>query len=312
MFYYLFFRYLSLKYTTMLKRLSQLSQQLPTVPKKLVLAAAHDQHALEAVFEAKSKGIIEPILVGKQKEIELLAKHAKLELAGVEIINVERSRACIHKAVQMISQGKGDILMKGRVQTPDLLAGVLNKDYGLKTGKRLSHLAVFEIDKYHKLVGITDVAMNSAPDLMAKKEIIENAVIFMQKVGITIPKVAVLAAIERVNPKMTATTDAEKLTQMNMEGAIKNCQVFGPVAFDGAMNRAIAEDKNILHPVAGDADILLVPNIEAGNILYKSLILFSEVNVAALILGAKVPIVLTSRSDSEETKFNSILLAASI
>lgn len=295
----------------MLKHLSELTNRLPKKPKKLVLAAAQDKHALEAVFKAYEAGIIEPILVGKKIEIEAIAENSGIDLHGLEIYDFAKKRDSIQKAVQLVSSGYGDILMKGRVQTPDLLTGVLNKIFGLKTENRLSHFALFEIEKYHKLLGITDVGMNSAPDLEGKKGILENAVSFMNKIGVEEPNVAVLAAIERVNPKMVATTDAHALTEMNLGGSIKNCQVFGPVAFDGAMNRAIAEDKKIMHPVAGNADILLVPNIESGNMLYKSLILFSQVKVAAIILGAKAPIVLTSRSDSEETKFNSILLAAS-
>lgn len=295
----------------MLKHLTELTNRLPKQPKKLVLAAAQDQHALEAVFKAFEAGIITPILVGNKMEIEEISEKSEIDLTGIEIFDFKKTRESIQKAVQLVSSGYGDILMKGRVQTPDLLTGVLNKQYGLKTENRLSHFALFEIEKYHKLVGITDVGMNSAPDVEGKKGILENAVAFMHKLGVKNPNVAVLAAIERVNQKMVATTDAQALTQMNVEGRIKGCQVFGPVAFDGAMSRPIAEDKKIFHPVAGHADILLVPNIESGNMLYKALILFSTVKVAAIILGAKAPIVLTSRSDSEETKFNSILLAAS-
>lgn len=293
----------------MLQHLSDLKKRLPAQVKKLALAGAHDLHALEAVFKAKQAGIIEPILVGNRFEIDKSATELGICLDGIAVYEADTIHDSVHKAVALVSRGEADILMKGRMQTAELLVGVLNKEWGLKMGNKLSHMALFESAKYHKLFGITDVAMNSAPNLDDKRQILENAVRFMHRIGVTHPAVAVLAAIEKVNPKMLATVEADALMQMNLSGIINGCDVFGPIAFDGAMSRSIAEDKQIFHRVAGDADILLVPNIETGNVLYKSLILFSDVKVASIIVGAKAPIVLTSRSDSEETKFNSILLA---
>ncbi len=295
----------------MLTHISDLQNILPKTPKRLVLTAAHDQHALEAVFEARAKGLIEPILVGNEPEIVAIAQRLNFDLSDVQIFHSDDILETVQMAVSLVSEGNADILMKGKVQTPDLLRGVLNKEWGLTSGNKLSHVALFEIEKYHKLVAITDVAMNSAPDLEEKKQILNNAVGFMHSLDIPKPKVAVLAAIENINPRMKATTDAAALVEMHQKGELQTCEILGPISFDCAMSKDAANQKGIDHTVAGDADILVVPTIESGNFLYKSLNLFSNVKVAACIVGASAPIVLTSRADSEEAKFNSILLAAS-
>jgi phosphate butyryltransferase len=200
--------------------------------------------------------------------------------------------------------------MKGNVSTSVLLKGVLNKDWGLNTGNLLSHFSIFEIKAYHKLLSITDVAMNIAPNIKEKTGIINNAVNFLAKIGIINPKIAVVTAVETVNENMPATTEAAILSKMAERGQIAKCIIDGPLAFDNAINKESAEHKGIKSEVAGDADILLVPDIEAGNILYKTLGFFTDSKLAAVILGAKVPIVLTSRSDSEDAKLNSIYLAS--
>lgn len=294
----------------MLRKISDLYAKVEkqTTTKRLVLAAAHDEHALGAVYTAVEKGIITAVLAGDKEKIEKIAQENNYDLSKLEIIDEKNKDQAVKICVQLVNQGKADILMKGNVPTATLLRGVLNDEWGLKTGSLLSHFSVFEINTYHKLVFITDVAMNIAPDLREKVQIINNSVNYMIKMGIEIPKVAALAAVETVNPKMPATIDAAILSKMAQRKQTAPCIIDGPLAFDNAMSKESAKHKGIISEVAGDADLLFVPDIEAGNILYKALA-FTQAKLAAVILGAKSPIVLTSRSDSEETKLNSIVLA---
>ncbi len=278
--------------------------------RKLALAVAQDEHALEAVYKAAEQGIVELILVGNKEEILAIAHEKNLNISANVIINVPDKEQAVKKAVQLVASGEADILMKGNVPTAILLKAVLNKEWGLRKSKVLSHLALFEIPNYHKLLGLTDVAMNILPDFETKIHIVQNAVQFLNAIGIANPKVAPIAAVETVNPTMQASVDAALLTQMNRRGQIKKCIIDGPLAFDNAISKASAEHKGIVSEVAGDVDLLVFPNIEAGNIMYKSLTYFANARLAAVLLGAKVPIVLTSRSDSEDAKLNSILLAA--
>ncbi|MFC1732345.1 bifunctional enoyl-CoA hydratase/phosphate acetyltransferase [candidate division KSB1 bacterium] len=279
-------------------------------PKKLVLAAAHDLHALEAVVSAAKKGIIEAILVGEKKIIQSLAKEHLFDISGLKIIDVGNPIKAVETAVKMVHQKEADVLMKGNIGTATLLKGVLNKEWGLRKGALLSHFALFEIPAYHKLLALTDVAMNIAPEFKDKLSILNNAVEFMNKIGYINPKVAVIGAVEVVNDAMSATIDAALLSKMFQRGQIKNCIVDGPLAFDNAIDKESAKNKGIESNVAGDADLLLMPNIEAGNVLYKAFSFFAGGSVASVILGATAPIVLTSRSDTEESKQNSIMLAA--
>ncbi len=276
---------------------------------RLVLASAADEHSLEAVFEARNKNIIEPILVGDKNKILKIAEEKNLNINNTEIVDIKNNKAAVIESVKLIKKGKGDILMKGYTSTATLLKAVLNDEYGLKNSPLLSHFALFELQNYHKLVGITDVAMNIAPLLKEKTGIISNAVQYMHKIGYKKPKVAVIAAVELVNENMQATIDAAILSKMEQRNQIPDCIIDGPLAFDNAMSKKSAEHKGIVSEVAGDADLLVMANIEAGNVLYKSLA-FSGAKLAAVILGTLVPVVLTSRSDSEETKLNSIILAA--
>jgi len=202
--------------------------------------------------------------------------------------------------------------MKGKVGTSSLLRAVLNKEWGLRSGALLSHFAIFEVEAYHKLIAVTDVAMNIAPNLQDKISIVNNAVACLNKLGIEMPKVAVLGAVEMVSENMQATLDAALLSKMNQRDQIKNCIIDGPLAFDNAISLESANHKGIKSDVAGDTDLLLMPDIEVGNVLYKSLVFFAHSGVAAVILGATAPIVLTSRSDSDQAKYYSILLAAAI
>lgn len=278
--------------------------------KKLVLAVAQDKHALEAIKIACENNYIEVVLVGNTEEIKAIADVIDLDLSDIELLDEKDETKAVETAIKLIGGGKVDILMKGNVATAVLLKGVLNKEWGLRAAKVLSHLALFEIKGYHKLLGLTDVAMNIAPDLDAKIGIVNNAVKYLNKIGIQNPKVAAISAAETVNKSMISSVDAAILAKMSDRNQITGCLIDGPLAFDNAISKESAEHKGIQSKVAGDADLLLMPNIEAGNVLYKSLSFFADSGIAAVILGAKAPIVLTSRSDTEESKLNSIYLAA--
>ncbi|MCT4619512.1 MAG: phosphate butyryltransferase [Marinisporobacter sp.] len=278
-------------------------------PKTIAVAVAEDLEVLTAVSKAKNMGIAEAILVGDQEKIENIAKENDINLSGLEIINEKDMAQASLKAVELVSTKKAHIVMKGLVDTAIILKAVLHPEIGLRTGNVLSHAAVFQVPSYDRLIFVTDAAMNIAPDVKTKKQIIENAVEVAHALDIDIPKVAIVCAKEKVNPKMQATVDAKELEEMNKNEEIKGCIVGGPFALDNAVSKEAAKHKGIDHPVAGIADILLVPNIEAGNVLYKSMVFFSNTKNAGVIVGAKAPVVLTSRADSDETKLNSIALA---
>ena len=278
--------------------------------KKLVLAAAEDVHALEAVCQAKIKGIIEPILIGDEKKIHEIAISSKISLDGIEIHNEVNKISAVEKSVRMIKSGEADILMKGKVGTAVLLKGILNKEWGMRKGKLLSHFALFEIPAYHKLLALTDVAINMTPDLKDKVSILENSVAFMNGLGWKEPKIAVIAAVEVVNEAMPATLDAYNLKMMAEKGDIRNCKMDGPMALDSAVNKDSAVQKGISPDIGGDADLLLFPQLESGNVTYKTLAFLAGGSAASVVLGATAPVVLTSRADSNESKLNSIILAA--
>jgi len=296
----------------MLRKLSDLEAILSKQKskKKLVLCAAGDLHSIEAAIEAHNKNFVDTILVGDKNKIAEIANELGLNLKGIEIIHEQTLEDTVKTSVKLIHDGHADILMKGYLSTALMLKGVLNKDWGLRNKPLLSHFAIFDIPEYHKLLAITDVAMNIAPNLQDKIGIINNAVDFFQKLNVPKPKIAALAAVEMVNEKMQATLDAALLSIMERRGQIRNCIIDGPLAFDNAISFESKEHKGITGPVAGDADVLLVPNIEAGNVLYKSFVFFANAKVASVVVGASAPIVLTSRADNEDTKLNSIMLAA--
>lgn len=299
----------------MLKKFSDLHEIVKKKKqvKRLVLAVAQDNHSLEAVSEATDKKYIEPILVGDADQIKEIADNKKIDLKKFNIINEPNVTEAVAKSVKLVHYGEADILMKGQVGTAVLLKGVLNKEWGLRKNEVVSHIALFEIEAYHhKILALTDVAMNIAPDLNTKVGIINNSVEFLTKLGVEKPKVAVLGAVELVNEMMPATMDAALLSKMADRGQIKNCIIDGPLAFDNAISAESAKHKGIVSNVAGDADLLLLPDIEAGNVLYKSFVFFANAKTAANIVGASAPIVLTSRSDSEESKLDSIVLAAAV
>ncbi|MGA2298988.1 MAG: bifunctional enoyl-CoA hydratase/phosphate acetyltransferase [FCB group bacterium] len=279
--------------------------------KKIVVAAAEDEPVMEAVFAASKDGIVAPILIGDKNKIEYVAKNINFSLKNIEIIEEKIPAIACKKAVELIRQNKAHILMKGLVGTADFLKAVLDKENGLRNGNLLSHIGFFETSYYHKLLAVTDAAQNIAPTLEEKVSIIENSIDLFHRLGIDTPKIAVIGAVETISPKMITTIDAALLTMMNKRKQIIGCIIDGPLAFDNAVSLEAAKHKGIVSEVSGDVDLLLAPDIEAGNILYKSLTYFGGATVAALILGATVPIVLTSRSDSERSKLMSIALAAS-
>jgi phosphate butyryltransferase len=297
----------------MLKKLDDLvSKARSGRIRRLAVAAAADEPVLEAVMNAISEGIVVPILVGDESAVKKICGEIGFDLTGIEIIHEPDGYKAACKAVQLIREGKADIMMKGHVSTGPLLKAVLDKENGLRKGGLLSHIALYESPYYHKLIGVTDAAMNVAPTFEEKVDILNNAVEAFQKLGITEPKVAVIGAVETVNPKMEATVHAAMLTVMNRRGQIKGCLVDGPLAIDNAVSREAAIHKGIVSDVAGDADILLAPDINAGNVLYKTLGFLGGAVSAAVLMGASVPVVLTSRSDSDRSKMLSIALAAAM
>jgi len=295
---------------TKLSDLYELAKQ--SKKKKLVLAVAHDEHSLGAVCSVAKKNLIDAVLVGSEKRIHEIALKLNLDISHLTIVNEENDANAVRIAVKMVHDRQADILMKGNVPTAVMLRGVLDKENGLRKGDVLSHFALFEIPTYHKLLGLTDAAMIIAPDLKTKIALINNAVEFMNKLGLAKPKVALLGAVEMVNESMPATLEAAIISKMNQRGQIKNCIIDGPLAYDNAVNMESAKHKGIVSDVAGDADLLVVPDIEAGNVLYKAFGFSANAKLAACILGASAPIVLTSRSDTEESKQDSIVMAAAV
>jgi phosphate butyryltransferase len=280
--------------------------------KKLVVAVAEDDDVLAAVSMAHKKGIIEPLLIGDRDAIKEAAKIAGVDISMAEIVHEPvPADACAH-AAGMISDGKADILMKGLVSTGILMKAFLNKDLELTKGNFLSHVALFESPYYHKIICVTDAAMNIAPDINEKVVIIQNAVNIYHALGIPQPKVGILAAVETVSPKMEATVHAAAFKAMNQRNQIKGCIIDGPFALDNAISAEAAAHKHIVSDVAGDVDILVTPDINSGNILYKSLNFLGGAVTAAIITGGTVPVVLTSRADSEKSKYLSIALAAAL
>lgn len=275
----------------------------------LAVAAAADEEVLLSVSRAVKEGLVTAVLFGDEPLIKSISAQHHVSLDGMTIIHEPDAVLACEKAVQLVSSHKANLLMKGLVDTSVLLKAVLNKEWGLRTDHLLSHVTVFTVPSRDKLFLMSDGAMNIAPDVQAKKQIIENCLPVTQALGLDNPKVAVVCAVEKVNPKMQATLDAAELSELQKTGQILGCEVDGPFAFDGSVSEEAAHHKGMTNPNAGKADILLMPNIEAGNILYKTITYFAQGSVACVISGAAAPIVLTSRSDSDEAKYNSILLA---
>ncbi len=278
----------------------------------VAVAAANDSEVLRAIDLSIGKSMASFILFADEKEMVSLIDEQFPHLRSsnkITIHHVTSNEEAAREAVKAVSTGNAHVVMKGNLPTAVILKAVLNGEYGLRTGNVLSHVAAFEVPDFDKLFFVTDAAMNIAPDLKGKTEIIQNAVATARACGIEQPVVAPLAAVETVNPAMQPTVDAASLVLMNQRGQIKDCIIDGPLALDNAISLEAAEQKGLTGNTAGKADILLVPNIESGNILYKSLIYFAKAKVGAVIQGAKAPIVLTSRADSAESKVYSLALA---
>ena len=280
--------------------------------KKVSVSNAQDEPVLQAVKAAKEQNIATAILVGDEAKIREIAASIDMDLTDFEIINEPDTEAAALKAVELVHNGKADILLKGLLETKTFLKSVLNKEVGLRTGKMLSHVCVFEIEGINRLLFFTDVAFNTYPTLADKVNIINNAVEVAHACGIECPKVAPLCAVETVNQKMQPTVDADNLTKMYEGGDFKGCQIYGPLSMDLAIDPEAAVHKGVTNPVAGHADILLFPNIDAGNITYKILVRTAKVKIGNVLVGTSAPVVLTSRSDDFQTKLNSIALATVI
>ena len=295
----------------MSKNFDDLLSKLQSVKtKKVAVAVAQDEPVLEAIKEAKDQGFADAILVGDKVIIEQIAKKIDMDLTKFEIIHEADVKKAALFAVQLVSSGKADMVMKGLVDTATFLRSVLNKEFGLRTGKLMSHVAVFEVDKLDRLLFLTDAAFNTYPDLKAKIDIVNNSVKVAKACGIKLPKVAPICAVEIVNPDMPATVDAALLSKMSERGQIKGCIIDGPLAFDNALSEEAAHHKNVTGEVAGKADIFLLPNIETANVMYKCLTYLSHSRNGGCLVGTSAPVILTSRADSVETKVNSIALAA--
>ncbi len=295
----------------MIKNFDELLAAVKGLPRiRVAVAAAHDDAVLDAVKGARELGIADFVLVADEPKLQKMAGELGVDLSGIDIIHEPDARKAAYKAVALTSGGQADMFMKGLVSTADFLRAVLDKEVGLRTGAILSHSFVFEMAAYDRLLLVTDPAMNVAPTLAQKADIIQNAVKLAHVLGIKPPKVAVLAAVETVNPDMPATLDAAALTKMADRGQIKGAIVDGPLALDNAISVEAARHKGIDSPVAGLADILMVPDIEAGNMLGKSMVYFARARVAGLVLGASKPVVATSRADSADSKILSLALGA--
>jgi phosphate butyryltransferase len=277
---------------------------------RMCIAAAAEETVLQAVRDARKEDIVDFVLVGDEERIWRMAMTASLNLHGIEIIDIKEPLAAVERAVKEVADGKADILMKGMVNSSDFLRVVLSPSGGLRTGRILSHLAAYEIPGYYRLIYMTDGGLNISPDLEQKIGITKNSVEFLQSIGMEEPHVAVLTANEKVNPKVQSTVDAQELKLVALRGEIPGAVVDGPMALDVAISLEAATHKGIKSEVAGKADLLVVPNIEAGNLLGKAIIYFASGKMAGLVLGAAKPVILTSRNESSYGKMASIALAA--
>jgi phosphotransacetylase len=292
------------KYEQLIER----TQAIPAIP--TALAYPCDEVSLGAAVEAAQLGIITPLLVGPPQKIRAVAAQFGLDITPYELVDAPDTHGAAAKAVELVRLGRAELLMKGSLHTDELLGEVVKRDTGLRTPRRISHVFIMDVPTYHKPLMITDAAVNIAPTLEEKIDILQNAIDLAQALGRERPKVAILSAVETVNPKIPSTVEAAALCKMAERGQIRGAIVDGPLAFDNAISAEAARIKGIESPVAGDADILLVPDLEAGNMLAKNLIFLSRADAAGVVLGARVPIVLTSRADNQRTRLASCAVAA--
>jgi phosphate butyryltransferase len=294
-----------------LTNFDSLHEMVKKAPKKrMVIACANDEHTLEAAFEAREGHLCDIIAVGDAAKIRAICQEHKQTIADADIYDEADGPAACAKAVELVREGKADFIMKGLIDTPIILKAVVNKEHGLGQGRLMSHFTIFQIPNYHKLLTVVDGGMVTYPTLEQKKEIIENTVGVLRSLGYEKPKVGILACVEKVNPKMPETLDGQALQEMAERGEIKDCEINGPISYDCALVKEIADLKGYKGSIAGDADVLIVPNIHAGNFIGKSYTVTAAAKMAGFIVGAKCPIVLTSRGSSAEEKFLSIMLSA--
>ncbi len=277
---------------------------------RVAVAAAADDHTLQAVFRAQDEGIVTPVLVGEQAAIDAVLKELGRTVPQEDIYDAPDLPGAAAKAVELVRTGKADFLMKGKLDTSVILKAVVNKETGLGKGGVMSHFTIFEVPGYHKLLAPVDGGMLTYPTLDQKQAIIENTVGVLRDMGYDCPKVGVLACVEKVNPKMPETLEGAELKRRNQEGIITGCIVEGPISYDCALSKEIADFKGFDSPVAGDCDVLIAPNIHAGNIMGKMLTITCGAKMAGMILGARCPIILTSRGSTSEEKYLSLVLAA--
>jgi phosphotransacetylase len=291
------------KYEALLERCKSLAP-IPT-------AVAHpcEATALAGAVEAAQLGLILPILVGPSAKIAATASAAKIDLDRYEVVDAPHSVAAAAEAVALVRKGRAELLMKGSLHTDELMAAIVSREGGLRTGRRISHVFVMDVPTYHKVLIVTDGAINIAPVLEDKVDICQNAIDLVTALGLTRPKVAILAAVETVTSKMPATIDAAALCKMSERGQITGAVLDGPLAFDNAISKEAAATKGIRSEVAGDPDILLAPDLEAGNILAKQLSFLANADSAGMVLGARVPVILTSRADSVRSRIASCAVA---
>jgi phosphotransacetylase len=291
------------KYERLLSRCAGL-EPIPT-------AVAHpcEKSALEGALMARDKGLITPILVGPADKIEQLSWSCEVSVGKTQVVDTLHSHASAAKAVELVREGRAQLLMKGSLHTDELLSAIVSREKGLRTERRLSHVFIMDVPTYHKVLIVTDAAINISPTLEEKADICQNAIDLAIALGVEKPKVAILAAVETVTSKMCATIDAAALCKMAERGQIKGGILDGPLAFDNAISKEAAQTKGIQSPVAGDPDILLVPDLEAGNMLAKQLIFLANADSAGLVLGARVPIILTSRADTVRSRIASCAVA---
>jgi len=290
-----------------LKELVERARQLG--PARIVVVSAHDPDVLESLAQAEPAGLAKAILVGDPAKIEKAAKQVGYRLRPEALIAAPEEEAAIRQSIDLVREGKADLLMKGKVTTANLIRGVLDKDRGLRTGKLLSQVICFQVPHIDRLMFMTDAAINIAPTLEQKADICRNAIEVAHAVGIGEPKVVLLTALEFVNPAMPATLDAASLVQMNRRGQITGAYLDGPLALDVPLSRFAADRKTIQSPVVEATDVFIAPNIEAGNILYRAILYFGHGESGGIIMGARVPLVLLSRAETPETKIHSISLA---
>jgi phosphate butyryltransferase len=277
-------------------------------PVTIAVAAAHDPDVIEALKRARELRLAEGILVGNGSEIRDLARQAGFDIPDSQIVNEPEPGAAVRQAIALVREGRARLLMKGKLATASLIRALLDKETGLRTNRQLSQVAVFQAPGFDRLMLLTDAAINIAPPLAQKAELCRNAIEVARAIGIEKPNIAALCALEMVNPEMPATVDAAALCAMSRRGQLPGCYIEGPIALDAALSRFAAERKNIASPVVENTDIFLAPDIEAANILYRSIIYFAKAQSGGIVLGARAPVVLLSRAETPETKVRSIAI----